>query len=220
MEEGILRTTGLGLLLVVLVSGFAAATAWAGPYSGGQHDPDNPYDPGVPGFVGPHGPGQARLDRGDGTFENPDNYVNPDFVAWATGWTDYLPSDSGDDWSGDWDDPTKALGPVTGQNYDIVSLGELDADEIAAGDPPGRITVTFDRPICDGDGADFAVFENGFLAGQDIWAELGYCEVSSNGVDFARFPSVSLTPEQATDYGIIDPTEDRKSTRLNSSHYS
>jgi hypothetical protein len=77
---------------------------------------------------------------------------------------------------------------LTGTN----SLGDLDAAEIAAGAGPGYLTVTFPRGIRNGVGADFAVFENGFAFGSPngLFAELAYVEVSSNGVDFSRFPNV------------------------------
>lgn len=60
-------------------------------------------------------------------------------------------------------------------------------------DVPGSITVGFANPIFDGEGADFAVFENGFAFGgtTSLFAELAYVEVSSNGTDFARFASIS-----------------------------
>lgn len=59
---------------------------------------------------------------------------------------------------------------------------------------PGSITLTFGRAIYDGNGADFAVFENGFAYGPagSLFAELAYVEVSSDGVNFARFASISL----------------------------
>ncbi len=74
------------------------------------------------------------------------------------------------------------------------SLGDLDRDEIAAGEQPGYLTVTTPSGIRNGSGADFAVFENGFVFPSDpyLFMELAYVEVSSNGEDFARFPSVSL----------------------------
>jgi hypothetical protein len=77
---------------------------------------------------------------------------------------------------------------LTGTN----SLGDLDAAEIAAGASPGYLTVTFPRGIRNVAGADFAVFENGFTFGSPngLFAEFAYVEASSNGVDFARFPSV------------------------------
>jgi hypothetical protein len=62
-------------------------------------------------------------------------------------------------------------------------------------DQPGSITLGFgNNKIVNGPGADFAVFENGFQfpSGNNLLAELAYVEVSSDGTDFARFPSVSL----------------------------
>ncbi|MBX3413625.1 MAG: PEP-CTERM sorting domain-containing protein [Pirellulales bacterium] len=62
-------------------------------------------------------------------------------------------------------------------------------------DAPGSITVGFGlHKIINGPGPDFAVFENGFAFGGagSLFAELAYVEVSSNGSDFARFPSISL----------------------------
>lgn len=78
-------------------------------------------------------------------------------------------------------------------NTSFNSLGELTATEIANGDSPGFLTVTFPSGIRNDSGADFAVFENGFAFGSPngLFAELAYVDVSSNGVDFARFPSIS-----------------------------
>lgn len=91
-----------------------------------------------------------------------------------------------------------ALGPVVGDGeddvYSVVSLGD-----------GGWITLTFDKPIANGDGWDFAVFENGF---SNNFLELAFVEVSSNGIDFFRFDSVSLTPAdvQVGGFGSLDPT--------------
>lgn len=78
-------------------------------------------------------------------------------------------------------------------NTGFNSLGDLDANQIAAGNSPGYLTVTFPSGIRNGAGADFAVFENGFTLGSPngLFAELAYVEVSTNGADFVRFPSVS-----------------------------
>ena len=78
---------------------------------------------------------------------------------------------------------------ATGYN----SLGDLDASQIAAGQSPGFLTVTFPTGIRNGSGADFAMFENGFTYGSPngLFMELAYVEVSSNGTDFVRFPSIS-----------------------------
>ncbi|MFQ6036470.1 MAG: DUF4465 domain-containing protein, partial [Sedimentisphaerales bacterium] len=136
--------------------------------------------------------------------------INPIFSSWATTVVSYQPAPAVDP---QWADPNKALGPATGNNFDIVSLGDLDRQQIDAGLPPGQITLSFSDAIRDVNGYDFAVFENalisqldttaGSIAGQ-IFAELGYVEVSSNGKDFVRFPAVSLTPAIVGPYGTIE----------------
>lgn len=79
--------------------------------------------------------------------------------------------------------------PTTGYG----SLGDLTAAQIADGVLPGSSTVGFATGIGNGEGADFAVFENGFMSGNPsgLFMELAYVEVSSNGIDFARFDSIS-----------------------------
>jgi hypothetical protein len=76
--------------------------------------------------------------------------------------------------------PENALGIAEGDGTTIVSLGDS-----------GIATLTFPGIIINGPGPDFAIFENGFT---DNYMELGHVEVSSNGVNFYRFPSVSETP--------------------------
>lgn len=72
-------------------------------------------------------------------------------------------------------------------------------------DAPGSITLGFAKPITNGAGADFAVFENAFAFGgaTSLLAELAYVEVSSNGVDFLRFPSISLNTAPTTVSGAF-----------------
>lgn len=72
-----------------------------------------------------------------------------------------------------------SLGPALKNG--VVSLGD-----------GGYLTLGFPALICDKDGPDLAVFENGF---SDSFLELATVEVSSNGVDFFTFPSVSETPD-------------------------
>jgi hypothetical protein len=189
-------------VFVVVATGSAA---FGGPY--GQ--------PGINGYV--HLPAMHHADPLD-----LDAVINPIFRGWATGVYEYTPADQA--WSGAWNDPNKALGPVTGQNFDIVSLGELTRPEIDQGIAPGSITLIFGDPcdaadgssIRNGKGYDFAVFENGFASqvttslgsyeGKMI-AELAYVEVSSNGRDFARFPSISLTPGRTGAYGTLETSD-------------
>ncbi|MFZ9755696.1 MAG: T9SS C-terminal target domain-containing protein [Bacteroidia bacterium] len=64
----------------------------------------------------------------------------------------------------------------------LVSLGDA-----------GRAILEFSPPIANGPGFDFAVFENAF---NDSFLELAHVEVSSNGIDWVRFPSQSLTQTQ------------------------
>lgn len=75
-------------------------------------------------------------------------------------------------------------------------LGKANGQFISLGDG-GSITLQFDSPIVNGVGHDFAVFENALIPNavpnQDsiVFYELAFVEVSSNGVDFVRFPAVS-----------------------------
>ncbi len=69
------------------------------------------------------------------------------------------------------------------------AVGKADAYIVSLGDG-GTATLSFDPPIVDGPGFDFAVFENGFnISGDSDFLELAFVEVSSNGVDFFRFPA-------------------------------
>jgi hypothetical protein len=111
------------------------------------------------------------------------------FTAWASGHAHYQP---GTDVIPSWQTPAKALGPATDDTFDIVCLGN-----------GGRITLIFPDPVCDGPGADFAVFENGF---RNDFLELAFVEVSSNGSDFFRFANTSLTQYPVGGMGSVDPT--------------
>ena len=69
----------------------------------------------------------------------------------------------------------------------------------------GVAVVTFDQPISNGEGYDFAVFENAL---NSTFLELAFVEVSSDGVHFYRFPSVSntQTTTQIANAGSVDAT--------------
>lgn len=115
---------------------------------------------------------------------------DPRIAAWAEGYRDYRP---GTDLDLAWSDPNKALGPALGAWDDALSLGN-----------GGQITMVFSAAIVDGPGADLAVFENGF---SEAFLELAFVEVSSNGVDFARFPAFSRQEASVGPYGTLDPAE-------------
>lgn len=72
---------------------------------------------------------------------------------------------------------------------DQSPLGFPDGMCISLGDS-GVATVTFTQVITNEAGPDFAVFENGF---SDQFLELAFVEVSSDGVNFTRFPATSNT---------------------------
>ena len=92
-----------------------------------------------------------------------------------------------------------ALGKPEG-NMNIVSLGD-----------GGSAILTFNPPICNKTGFDFAVFENGFIAQNEpkmAFLELAFVEVSSNGQDFFRFPATSTTSNefQVSTFDNLDAT--------------
>lgn len=98
-------------------------------------------------------------------------------------------------------------GPRAHFGTDAAGIGPAGTNTTAAvslGDG-GRATLTFDEPIRNVEGPDFAVFENSF---NDSFLELAFVEVSSDGERFVRFPATSLTPTdvQVGTYGSVDPT--------------
>ena len=165
---------------------------FSGPMGG-----TNLYDTPVPGFVGPHGDGKADAPG----YPHPSNYVNRAFAGWAAEVVNYSPAPDVD---ADWTNAAKTLGPVTGDNFDIASLGDLNATQMVMGATPGFITLRMSVPIADKEGPDFAVFENGFISGGLFFGELGYVEISSDGTNFTRFPSVSLVTNRVGAYGTFD----------------
>jgi hypothetical protein len=197
-------------IIIASASALAMAGVLAGPYSPASEDPTNNFDAPVPGFVGPEGEGKARIPRSGDTYSHPGNYVNPLFFGWAEGWVDYQPAPGV---APNWQNPDQALGEVTGDNFHIVALGDLSGPQITNGVAPGSLTLTFTTPIRDKTGADFVVFENSIVsdggagvAGQ-VFADLAYVEVSSDGVNFARLPSRSLTPGLVGAFGTVDPRD-------------
>ncbi|MDR2410345.1 MAG: T9SS type A sorting domain-containing protein [Bacteroidales bacterium] len=90
---------------------------------------------------------------------------------------------------------TNAIGKVNDSiTTDAVSLGDS-----------GIAILTFQTPISNGDGYDFAVFENSF---DDSFLELAFVEVSSDGIHYFRFPATSNTPvdKQVGGFGKVDAT--------------
>ena len=88
-----------------------------------------------------------------------------------------------------------------GGTMDVVSLGD-----------GGYAVLQFDNPITNGAGADFAVFENGYQVPSPpylYFLELGFVEVSSDGINYVRFPAYSHTQDTAQVGGFdqLDPED-------------
>lgn len=107
------------------------------------------------------------------------------FKAWATnctlqlGWQTIADTTKGKAQVGD----ASYVPGIAGNG--VVSLGDA-----------GQAIVQFLHPIINGEGADFAVFENGFidqtLTPGTAFLELAFVEVSSDGIHYTRFPSTCL----------------------------
>jgi hypothetical protein len=137
--------------------------------------------------------------------------ADPRFAFWAAaaeivrGPGDIAQFDPEDPYFATYGDESSAIGPAgaiagddgVGNPFPVVSLGD-----------GGSATLTFAQPLADGAGPDFAVFENSF---NGTFLELAHVEVSSDGENFFRFPSVSLTQThtQIPDYGTLDPSNIR-----------
>lgn len=115
-------------------------------------------------------------------------------IAWATGCTvnrGWIQSND------------QSLGKASfGEEDNAIDMA--DPKVVSLGDG-GTAILTFDLPIANNPGPDFAIFENGF---SDDFLELAFVEVSSDGVQYFRFPAHSLTPTaiQIDGFGSLDAT--------------
>lgn len=187
----------VGTIVVALAIVFHVAAAHGGPH----------LEPGVPGFIADPGDPAATI-------------LNPELRAWAASVEEFNPAPGLNAANSN---PAKALGPIASTTGgETVALGDLNADQLAVGGIPGSVTLSFAAPIRNGAGWDLAVFENSFSFfppdDDKLFAELAYVEVSSDGLHFARFPSVSLTTPSTLflpdfgsgplrDFAGIDPTD-------------
>jgi hypothetical protein len=157
------------------------------------------------GIYAPAPPASGPINNGSTAVPASDSSIQ----GWATGYLNFLPGPQqiGDPVLGtipaNFGSPSNALGradATTSNTFPVVSLGD-----------GGSITLTFSQPIANGPGFDFAVFENGL---DDTFLELAFVDVSSDGVHWVRFPSVSDTPtktqvngdDSVGTFGTIDPT--------------
>ena len=155
------------------------------PDTTGTVEPVDPEHGPFCGAVGTEGCNAIKADSsaivawatGVTVTRGPRNIANPDLGLAATG------------------TESNAIGMATLNDvYDVVSLGD-----------GGSALVTFARPIRNGEGPDFAVYENGF---SDNSLELAFVEVSTDGQRFVRFPATCLTQTetQLANAGQTDPT--------------
>ena len=127
-------------------------------------------------------------------------YAIHEMVAWGA-WVDVLDRGPVDIAHPEWGNASygvadDALGPALGDTLTVVSLGD-----------GGSITLEFETAIPDGPGDDFAVFENAFYdnSSGDLFAELAFVEVSSNGIDFARLETETLNTSPVGTGGTLNP---------------
>jgi len=115
-------------------------------------------------------------------------------VNWATGCTvvrGYQDISNPGMGFADVGDSSKAIGMADGVN--VVSLGD-----------GGSAVLTFQSPIQNLSGPDFCVFENSFDPG---FLELAFVEVSSDGINFTRFPATSNN-QNTVQIGPFDTSSD------------
>lgn len=125
------------------------------------------------------------------------------FAGWASGYSSYeqgtgITGDGTEQGANHWTNVENALGkPTISDTNDVLVLGD-----------GGSVTLTFDAPIVNGTGYDFAVFENSL---NDTFLEFATVSVSTDGIHFVTFPHFYLgtTPvgsDSTEGGGVNDPT--------------
>lgn len=153
--------------------------------------------------------------RGAGPFPADDtglSITSAVFRSWIAGVVacDHPASSGGYAHDGD-GQPTDPATAVRGRPLeDAWSLEQEPQQHVLSLGDGGSVTVTFDEPIGDGPGPDFAVFENGFLdatprpgdTNRYLFAELAYVEVATATNAWARFPCQSLTTNDLFNFNL------------------
>lgn len=112
--------------------------------------------------------------------------------GWASEVVSYEPGPEATSYT----DPSEAIGPASGVATEVLVLGR-----------GGSVTLAFSASLADEGGAEIAIFENGLGTVEELFAELAYVEISSNGRDFARFPVRTARTEPVSAYGRVNPAE-------------
>jgi hypothetical protein len=93
---------------------------------------------------------------------------------------------------------------------DLAALGKAGANGVVSLGDGGTATLAFTKPIANGIGFDFAVFENGFaeMGTPYDFLEYAFVEVSSDGKRFVQFPAryAGNTSKQVDSF---EPTDTR-----------
>lgn len=112
------------------------------------------------------------------------SYNSSAIKAWATGYSNYNVGTIENQVDANWQTPENIAGAITKvePTEKVCVLGN-----------GGSIVISFESGISNGSGIDFAIFENGF---DENYLELGFVEVSTNGIDFVRFPNFYLGTER------------------------
>lgn len=103
--------------------------------------------------------------------------------------------------------PSAGLASVGDEN---APLGKAGLAGVASLGDGGNAILTFEKPITNGIGFDFAVFENGFKenGGTFDFLEYAFVEVSSDGKNFTRFPS-EYKGNTSIQVASFEPTDTR-----------
>ena len=92
--------------------------------------------------------------------------------------------------------PQNAVGPPNGNSLSVYTLGD-----------GGSITLYFESGITDGEGDDFAVYENGFWGPGGLFAEFAFVDVSSDGLNYASFEVTTLRTTAVAPFAAVDPSD-------------
>lgn len=97
--------------------------------------------------------------------------------------------------------------PLADVGSESSVYGAPDGDVLSLGDG-GYAIIELIEPLANHASYDFAVFENGLVDASNggYFLELAFVEVSSDGINFFRFPNQSLTPTdvQILPFGYIN----------------
>ncbi len=107
-------------------------------------------------------------------------------------------------------DINNPIGGFATYGVNTAATAKADASIVSLGDA-GTAIISFENPIVNGVGADFAVFENSFFENDTselAFLEFAFVEVSTDGVTYIRFPAVSEL-QTATQIGGFQNTDAR-----------